>query len=112
MSVNQSVNSYYGWLIPASDDVLNWAKELDYDLPKGVELLNMDSTDVVFGVSLFNSGSNRWGPMEGDNLSISQVDMYQKFTDWMFKEGGEALVSRFSEAEWGQHKLHIYINTF
>lgn len=112
MSVNQSVLAYYGWKIPTSKAVAQWAAELDYELPEGVRLIGMDSTEVVFGVMLYESGSYRWGPMEGDDVDITQVDMHRKFSHWFHNAGGGELVRQFSDASWGQDKLHIFIDTF
>jgi len=111
MSVNQSVIAYYGWLLPTSKAVSQWAAELDYQLPDGVALLNMDSTEMVFGAKLYESGSYRWGPMEGDNISLTQPEIRRKFMEW-FDNGGEELVTQFADSTWGEHKLHIYMNTF
>ena len=111
MSVNQSVIAYYGWLLPTSKAVLQWADDLDYQLPEGVQLLNIDSTDMVFGVKLFESGSNRWGIMEGDNISLTQTEIYQRFMYW-FDNGGESLIKQFADNSWEDHRLHIYINSY
>jgi hypothetical protein len=112
VSVNQSVLAYYGWLVPVSEAIKSWVTELDYDLPMGARLIGMDSNTIVFGAQLFESGDYRWGPMQGDNASITQVEMYGQFTQWFFKEGGDQLVQRFSQASWGKEKLHIFIDTY
>ena len=111
MSVEQSVIVYYGWLIPTSKAVEDWAEELDYKLPEGVQLLNMDSTEVVFGVKLYESGSYRWGPMEGGNISLTQSEIHHKFMEW-FNKGGDKLVGKFADSTWGDHRLHIYMDTY
>ena len=111
MSVEQSVVAYYGWIVPTTKAIFQWADELDYDLPDGVRLLNMDSTEVVFGVKLYESGSSRWGPMEGNNISLTPTEILQKYLDW-FDNGGEQLALRFLDGNWGDPRLHIYLNTF
>jgi hypothetical protein len=88
-----------------------WAEELDYKMPHGVKLIGMDSQDIVFGAPIYDSGNNRWGPLEADNVALSQVEMYNLFAKW-FNQGGDILLLRFAEAHWGQEKFHIFIDTY
>jgi len=111
MSVSQSVIAYYGWLVPMAPDIRLWADKIDGPLPEGVRLIGMDSEHVVFGAKLYESGSSRWGPMEGGNESYTLMNQHQRFVSW-FDGGGEQLFKRFSDHTWNDHKLHILMDTF
>jgi hypothetical protein len=110
MSVVQNVIALYGWKVPTPPAVLNWAKGLDYRLPQGIMLIDMDSDEVGVGVKLFDSGSPRWGPMDGDNKSFSETQSSTLLDIWM-KANWKLFVELFHEDLSSiRPKYHIFIN--
>jgi hypothetical protein len=110
MSVIQNVTALYGWKVATPPAVLNWAKDLDYRLPEGIMLIGMDSDEVGVGVKLFDSGSPRWGPMNGDNQSFSWTQSSTQLHKWK-RENWKLFVELFYEDLADiPPKYHIFIN--
>jgi hypothetical protein len=110
MSVTQNVIALYGWKVAISPAVENWAKGLDYRLPEGIMLIGMDANEVGVGVKLFDSGSPRWGPMEGDNQSFSESQSSTHLDMWV-KANWKLYVELFHEDLSAiRPKYHIFIN--
>jgi hypothetical protein len=110
MSVDQNVIAIYGWITPTSGAVQRWAAKLDYDLPTGIRLIGMDSKEVAVGINLFDSGSPRWGPMDGDNASFNEEDSLYLLEDW--GRTNQSLFSELFEEDIGDiaPQYHIFIN--
>jgi hypothetical protein len=110
MSVVQNVIALYGWKVPTPPAVENWAKGLDYRLPEGIMLIGMDSDEVGVGVKLFDSGSPRWGPMNGDDQSFSWAQSSTQLDKWK-RENWKLFVELFHEdLSPIRPKYHIFIN--
>jgi hypothetical protein len=110
MSVVQNVIAIYGWKVPTPPAVLKWAEDLDYRLPEGIMLIGMDSDEVGVGVKVFDSGSPRWGPMNGDNQSFSETQSSTLLDIWM-KANWKLFVELFyKDIAAIRPKYHIFIN--
>ena len=64
MGISQEVLTTYGWFTDSTKFEI-WAEELDYDLPDGFCLIDVDSNFISIGITIFQSGSSRWDPMTG-----------------------------------------------
>jgi hypothetical protein len=110
MSVVQNVIALYGWITPTSPAVAKWAEDLDYQLPEGILLLGMDSREVGVGIKLFDSGTPRWGPMDGDSASFSWAQSSTQLDKWKH-ENWKLFVELFHEVLFPiRPKYHIFIN--
>ena len=76
MSVNQNVIVMYGWVVEVTPEITSWAEDYDYILPIGFTFKGMDSNELAIGVEVFDSGNNRWGPMEAADKSFNE-EMYE-----------------------------------
>jgi|TARA_B110000908_G_C9887472_1_gene285316 hypothetical protein len=110
MSVVQNVIALYGWITPTSPAVAKWAEDLDYQLPEGILLLGMDSREVGIGIKLFDSGTPRWGPMDGDSASFREIQSANLLDVWQHANWKLFVELFYLDLADIAPKYHIFIN--
>jgi hypothetical protein len=110
MSVVQNVIALYGWKVATPPAVQKWAEGLDYRLPEGIMLIGMDSDEVGVGVKLFDSGSPRWGPMDGDDTSFSETQSSTLLDMWQHANWKLFVELFYEDLADIPPKYHIFIN--
>jgi hypothetical protein len=110
MGIDQTAEVWFGFYMQTDDIIMNWARELDYDLPPGIQLVGVDSEDVVCGVQIFNSGSPRWDPMMGDRKKFNEHLAMIAYGEWAAALD-EDVIDIFKEALGTQPIMfHAFVN--
>jgi hypothetical protein len=110
MGYSSRAHTWFGWKLP-SRPYMEWAERIDWDFPKGVMTIGVDSEEIIFGVELFRSSDNRWDPLSGSESWTAEEAKVQLET-WMseLSEPMKDLVFPIL-TQTDDPKFHTFINT-
>jgi len=109
MGIEQSTCAWFGFFLDATPETKAWAKELDYKLPPGFMLVGVDSDEIVCGVSLFDSGSNRWEPLDAERVSLDPQQLIFPFSEWAAAIDDETMEVFMPLINGIMPQIHIFI---